>query len=49
MRNRPPVQLAANTLGATFLLVAVLGFVPRSTTGYDELSLAGLHLVLGLR
>jgi hypothetical protein len=41
MRNRPLVQLAATAVAATFLLVAVLGFVPGITTNYSELSLAG--------
>ncbi len=41
MRNRPLVQLAATAVAATFLLVAVLGFVPGITTSYSELSFAG--------
>jgi hypothetical protein len=41
MRNRPLVQLAAIAVAATFLLVAVLGFVPGITTNYSELSFAG--------
>ena len=41
MRNRPLVQLAATAVGATFLLVAVLGFIPGVTTSYSELSFAG--------
>ncbi len=41
MRNRPLVQLAATVVAATFLLVAVLGFVPGITTSYSELSFAG--------
>ena len=41
MRNRPIVQLAATAVAATFLLVAILGFVPGITTGYRDLSLAG--------
>ncbi len=41
MRNRPLVQLAATAVAATFLLVAVLGFVPGITTNYSELSFAG--------
>jgi hypothetical protein len=41
MRNRPLVQLAATAVAATFLLVAVLGFVPGITTNYNELSFAG--------
>ena len=41
MRNRPIVQLAATAVAATFLLVAVLGFVPGVTSGYSDLWLAG--------
>jgi hypothetical protein len=41
MRNRPLVQLAGTAVAATFLLVAVLGFVPGITTNYSELSFAG--------
>jgi hypothetical protein len=41
MRDRSLVQLAALVVGATFLLVAVLGFVPGITTDYRELSFAG--------
>ncbi len=41
MRNHPLVQLAATAVAATFLLVAVLGFVPGITTNYSELSFAG--------
>lgn len=41
MRNRPLVQLAATAVAATFLLVAVLGFVPGITTNHSELSFAG--------
>ncbi len=41
MRNRPLVQLAATAVGATFVLVAVLGFVPGITTSYNDLGFAG--------
>ena len=41
MRNLPIIQLAATAVAATFLLVAVLGFVPGVTTSYSDLSLAG--------
>jgi hypothetical protein len=41
MRNRPLIQLAATAVAATFVLVAVLGFVPGITTNYSELSFAG--------
>ncbi|MET9227720.1 DUF4383 domain-containing protein [Lentzea sp. NPDC003310] len=36
-----PVQSAASVVGAAFLLVGVLGFVPGLTTHYDELAFAG--------
>ena len=36
-----PVRTAAQVVGAVFLLVGVLGFVPGITTPYDELGLAG--------
>lgn len=39
--GRAPVQLAAAAVGAIFLLVGVLGFVPGITTGYDDLTFAG--------
>lgn len=35
------VRLAASAVGAVFLLVGILGFVPGITTNYAELSLAG--------
>ncbi len=41
MRDRSLVQLAALVVGATFLLVAVLGFLPGITTSYSQLSFAG--------
>jgi len=37
---RTPVQLAALVVGAVFLLVGVLGFVPGITTNYDDLQFA---------
>ncbi len=40
---RSPVQLASAAVGAVFLLVGVLGFVPGITTGYDSLAGAGHH------
>lgn len=40
-RTRHPGQLAAMAVGAVFLLVGVLGFVPGITTNYDQLSFAG--------
>ena len=39
--QRSPVQLAAAVVGATFLLVGVLGFIPGITTDYDSLGAAG--------
>ena len=49
--TRHPVQWAALIVGAVFLLVGVLGFVPGITTDYDQLMVAGHHsgaLLLGL-
>ena len=43
-RQKPkvePVQIFAGIVGATFLLVGILGFIPGVTTNYDELSLIG--------
>lgn len=37
----PPVRLVAAAVGAVFLLVGILGFVPGITTGYDQLGFAG--------
>ncbi len=39
--TRSPVQLAAAAVGAVFLLVGLLGFVPGITTNYDALTLYG--------
>lgn len=39
--ERTPVQTAAMAVGAVFLLVGVLGFVPGVTTDFDSLSFAG--------
>lgn len=36
-----PLQTAAAAVGAVFLLVGVLGFVPGITTGYGSLGFAG--------
>ena len=36
-----PVQAAAAVVGAVFLLVGVLGFIPGITTDYDSLEAAG--------
>ena len=38
---RAPIQLAALVVGAIFLLVGVLGFIPGVTTDYDMLAWAG--------
>ncbi|WP_237047858.1 DUF4383 domain-containing protein [Lentzea guizhouensis] len=49
--SRRPVQLLAAVVGAVFLLVGILGFVPGITTNYDQLSFAGHHagaLLLGV-
>jgi arginine exporter protein ArgO len=39
--RRHPVQLAAAAVGAVFLLVGILGFVPGVTANYGQLTLAG--------
>ncbi|MDI6100228.1 DUF4383 domain-containing protein [Actinoplanes sp. NEAU-A12] len=39
--TRSPVRTAALAVGATFLLVGVLGFIPGITTGYDNMMFAG--------
>ncbi|WP_409179623.1 DUF4383 domain-containing protein [Amycolatopsis sp. VS8301801F10] len=49
--RRTPRQLVAAGVGAVFLLVGILGFVPGVTTQYDQLAVAGHHsgaLLLGL-
>jgi arginine exporter protein ArgO len=49
--TRTPVQLAALVVGAVFLLVGILGFIPGITTNYDHLTIAGHHssaMLLGL-
>jgi hypothetical protein len=38
---RTPVQAASAAVGALFLLVGVLGFVPGVTTNYGDLAVAG--------
>jgi hypothetical protein len=40
---REPVQVVAGVVGAVFLLVGVLGFVPGVTTNFDDLSFASHH------
>ncbi|GER23071.1 membrane protein [Zafaria cholistanensis] len=39
--ERTAVQKAAMAVGAVFLLVGLLGFIPGITTNYDQLSFAG--------
>ena len=49
--TRTPLQTAAWLVGATFLLVGVLGFVPGITTNYDQMEFAGHEsgaLLLGI-
>jgi Domain of unknown function (DUF4383) len=49
--RRHPVQLAAAVVGAVFLLVGILGFIPGVTANYDQLAFAGHNsgaLLLGL-
>ncbi len=49
--RRSPRQAFAMTVGAIFLLVGVLGFIPGITTDYDQLSGAGHEsgaLLLGI-
>ncbi|MGW0562298.1 DUF4383 domain-containing protein, partial [Streptomyces sp. NPDC003016] len=40
---RTPVQQAALLVGAVFLLVGVLGFIPGVTTDYDTMKFAEHH------
>ena len=42
-RGRTAVQKAALGVGAVFLLVGVLGFIPGVTTNYDTMSFASHH------
>ena len=42
-RFRTPVQKAALAVGAVFLVVGLLGFVPGITTHYEQLTFAGHH------
>lgn len=43
MNSKTPAWLptASMVVGATFLLVGVLGFIPGITTGYDDMTFAG--------
>jgi uncharacterized protein DUF4383 len=48
---RTPVQIAALAVGAVFILVGVLGFIPGVTTNYEALGGAGHHsgaMLLGI-
>jgi hypothetical protein len=40
LAGKTPTQLIAGVVGAVFLLVGILGFVPGITTGHDQLSFA---------
>ncbi|MEV8530464.1 DUF4383 domain-containing protein [Streptomyces sp. NPDC051211] len=40
---RTPLQQAALLVGAVFLLVGVLGFIPGITSDYDSMTFAGHH------
>jgi uncharacterized protein DUF4383 len=40
-RGRTRVELAALLVGAVFLLVGILGFIPGITTDYDQMTFAG--------
>lgn len=40
-RSRSLVQIFAAVVGAVFLLVGILGFIPGATTNYDQLALIG--------
>jgi arginine exporter protein ArgO len=49
--TRRPVQLAATVVGAVFLLVGILGFVPGLTSNYDQMGLGGhgsMAMLLGV-
>ena len=41
MTERTPVQSLAALVGATFLVVGILGFIPGITTHYGDLAFAG--------
>ena len=41
MASRATVQTLAMVVGAVFLIVGILGFIPGITTDYDQLSFAG--------
>jgi hypothetical protein len=39
--QRPAIELAALAVGATFLLVGILGFIPGVTQNFDNIEFAG--------
>lgn len=41
MGSRPALQTAAGVVGAVFLLVGILGFIPGVTTNYGDMQFAG--------
>ena len=41
MTNRSPLQTAALAVGAVFLLVGILGFIPGITTNYGDMNFIG--------
>ena len=41
MTDRTPVQSLAALIGAVFLVVGILGFIPGITTNYSDLAFAG--------
>src|SRR6266516_2448629 len=41
MRVRSPIQSVAMLMGVLFVAVGILGFIPGTTTSYDELKFAG--------
>lgn len=41
--GRTNVQKASLAVGAVFLLVGILGFIPGITTNYDQMTFAGHH------
>ena len=40
-QQRPAIELAAFAVGATFLLVGILGFIPGVTQNFDTMKFAG--------
>jgi hypothetical protein len=51
VRNKSTIQRAAQAVGAVFLLVGILGFIPGITTNYEALGAAGYGseaLLLGI-